>query len=56
MNAEIKGQNKRIDRIQTKGKANKEQLNRVNQKAEQVAKGKKEPEKPGGMAGAAMGL
>jgi len=59
LNAEIKGQNKRIDRIQAKGKQNQEQLNRVNAKAERIANGTKAPESPrgtGGLAAAAMGM
>lgn len=58
MNVEIKGQNKAIDRIQTKGKENQKQLERVNNKAAKIANGKgaKEEQPSGGIVGAAMGM
>jgi len=51
LNREIVGQNKRVERIQEKGKQNKEQLGRLNEKADRVAKGKKAPDQGGNMAG-----
>lgn len=60
LNREITGQNKVIGRIQEKGTKNQEQLRRINEKADRVAKGGGKQQDNGGgnggMVGAAMGM